>query len=509
MTGLHLDICLAYLDDIIVFSRSTEEHLDRLEVVFQRLEKAGLKIKPAKCSFFCCSVSFLGHVVSERGIETSPEKTQAVVDWPVPTSVTEVRSFIGLVSYYCRFLKDFSKIAAPLNALMRKDKKFEWDDEAQESFESLKRALTSPPVLAMPQDDGLFTLDTDASEESIGAILSQEQNGTERVIAYASKSLDKCERNYCVTRKGLLAVVYFLRHFKQYLLGRQIRVRTDHAALTWLRKTPEPIGQQARWLEIMEEFDFTVEHRPGVRHSNADAMSRRPCPKKDCFCSQQISVHSDEEPGRPSLAPRSPRDQHVNSTSRIEESLKGRPPDPTLYGPAGRPPARPSSTEVKSEVSSQRDRALLSRSTRTGCRCQGGDGPCNRPPTRRLNGPADRPVIGRRRRKCRRSQAPRLETILEVDEAPYREALSQGSYVKRDSFDFSEEQACEAVPFEALLDTTEELLEEYKWDQEAKDDVLSEMRRDVECKVPEERDLIDFSEDVSNEERDLIDFSEE
>jgi len=180
--------------------------------------------------------------VSERGIETSPEKTQAVVEWPVPTSVTEVRSFIGLASYYRRFVKDFSKIAAPLNALTRK----EWDDEAQESFERLKRALTSPPVLAMPQDYGLFTLDTDASGESIGAVLSQEQNGTERVIAYVSKSLDKRERNYCVTRKELLAVVYFLRHFKQYLLGRRIRVRTDHAALTWLRKTPEPIGQQAR-----------------------------------------------------------------------------------------------------------------------------------------------------------------------------------------------------------------------------------------------------------------------
>ena len=120
--------------------------------------------------------------------------------------MTEVRSFIGLASYYRRFVKDFSKIAAPLNALTRKDKKFEWDDEAQESFERLKRALTSPPVLAMPQDEGLFTLDTDASGELIGAVLSQEQHGTERVIAYASKSLDKRERNYCVTRLSLIHI---------------------------------------------------------------------------------------------------------------------------------------------------------------------------------------------------------------------------------------------------------------------------------------------------------------
>ena len=337
--------------------------------------------------------------MSERGIETSPEKTQAVVEWPVPTSVTEVRSFVGLTSYYRRFVRDFSKIAAPLNALTRKDKKFEWDDEAQESFEKLKGALTSPPVLAMPLDDGLFTLDTDASGESIGAVLSQEQNGTERVIAYASKSLDRRERNYCVTRKELLAVVYFLRHFKQYLLGRKIRVRTDHAALTWLRKTPEPIGQQARWLEIMEEFDFTVEHRPGVRHSNADAMSRRPCPKRECYCSQQFDAYTDEGPVDFDLPPRLLRYYEVKSTSYAKESSRERPPTPTFYGPADRPPARPASVEVKPEVNSQGDRALLSRGAKTVCECQGDDGPCDRPPTPRrpptlrLNGPADRPAL--------------------------------------------------------------------------------------------------------------------
>ena len=150
----------------------------------------------------------------------------------------------------------------------------------------LKSALTSPPVLAMPRDEGDFTLDTDASNDSIGAVLSQSQDGTERVIAFGSRSLDKRERNYCVTRKELLAVVHFLRYFKQYLLGRKFRIRTDHAALTWLKRTPDPIGQQARWLEQMEEFDFSIEHRPGTRHGNADALSRRPCPKKNCVCQQ-------------------------------------------------------------------------------------------------------------------------------------------------------------------------------------------------------------------------------
>jgi len=136
----------------------------------------------------------------------------------------------------------------------------------------------------MPNDTDEFTVDTDASDFAVGAVLSQRQEGVERVIAYASRSLDRRERNYCVTRKELLAVVWFLRVFKQYLLGRRFKVRTDHAALSWLRHTPDPIGQQARWLEQLEEFDFVVEHRPGVRHGNADAMSRRMCPRRGCVC---------------------------------------------------------------------------------------------------------------------------------------------------------------------------------------------------------------------------------
>ena len=284
MSGLHLEICLVYLDDIVVYAKTAEQHLERLEMIFQRLGEAGLKLKPEKCRFFRRSVSFLGHVISDQGIVTDPAKTKQVADWPTPTSTQELRSFMGLSGYYRRFVQDFAKLASPLHALTKKGATFRWSDEAQRSFETLKAALTSPPVLAMPTDDGEFILDTDASDYAIGAVLSQRQEGVERVIAYASRSLDRRERNYCVTRKELLAVVHFLKYFKQYLLGRRIKVRTDHAALTWLRRTPDPIGQQARWLEQMEEYDFEVEHRPGIRHANADALSRRPCTKKDCVC---------------------------------------------------------------------------------------------------------------------------------------------------------------------------------------------------------------------------------
>jgi len=156
--------------------------------------------------------------------------------------------------------------------MVGKGKRLSWTPKAQQSFDRLKLALTSPSVLAMPTDEGEFVLDTDASEFAIGAVLSQVQGGHERVVAYASRRLDQREIKYCVTRKELLAVVHFVRHFRQYLLGRQFRIRTDHSSLTWLRRTPDPVGQQARWLEISEEYKFSIEHRSGVRHKNVDAM---------------------------------------------------------------------------------------------------------------------------------------------------------------------------------------------------------------------------------------------
>jgi len=288
MSGLHLDVCLVYLDDIILFSKTVDEHLERLVTVLGRLRSAGLKLKPEKCSLMQRSVSFLGHIVSGEGIATDPEKTKAVAEWPEPTSVKEVRSFLGLAGYYRRFVKNFAKIAAPLHALTKKNQSFVWTEETQTAFETLRNALTSSPILAMPNDSDMFILDSDACDHTIGAVLSQVQNGVERVIAYVSRTLDKREINYCITRKELLAIVYSLKYFKQYLMGRHFKIRTDHAPLTWLRHTPDPVGQQARWLEIMEEYSFEVEHRPGSKHGNADGLSRRPCRLKTCACRQIV-----------------------------------------------------------------------------------------------------------------------------------------------------------------------------------------------------------------------------
>ena len=290
MRGLNFSILLVYLDDVIVYSKTVEEHLERLEKMFIRLREANLKVKPSKCYLLQSKVKFLGHVVSDAGVATDPEKVQAVVEWPRPENVHEVRSFLGLCSYYRRFVHGFAEVAGPLHAMTRKNCRFSWTaQECEESFEKLKKALTSSPVLAMPNDEGEYILDTDASDTSIGAVLSQRQDGVEKVVAYASRTLSGPEKNYCVTRKELLAVVQYLKQFRVYLMGKKFKIRTDHAALQWLRKTPLPIGQQARWVEQLEEFMFEIEHRPGRKHGNADALSRKPC--------RQCSVET-EETGR-------------------------------------------------------------------------------------------------------------------------------------------------------------------------------------------------------------------
>ena len=282
LSGLHWETLLVYLDDVIVFGSSVPEELARLKQVFHRLRQANLKLKPKKCHLFKTKVSYLGHEVSDMGISTQTEKTEAIKNWPTPTNVKEVRSFLGLASYYRRFVKDFGSIAKPLHQLTEKHRagRFEWSPACQNAFDELKHRLTSAPILAYPCAEGEFILDTDASNDGIGGVLSQIQDGHERVIAYGSKVLSKSERNYCVTRRELLAVVTYLKHFKQYLYGRHVTVRTDHGALRWLTNFKQPEGQLARWLEVVCAYDIEIIHRAGRSHANADALSRRPC--KQC-----------------------------------------------------------------------------------------------------------------------------------------------------------------------------------------------------------------------------------
>ncbi|CAG4929464.1 unnamed protein product [Parnassius apollo] len=289
LTGLIGDACLVYLDDIIIVGRTFEEHLQNLERVLMKIQSANLKLSPMKCSLFQRQVNFLGFVVSEEGIRIDPEKIAAVKDWPVPRDKTQVRAFLGLCSYYRRFVKNFADIAKPLHKLTEERRHFYWDESCSIAFQELKDRLCKTPILGYPDASKEFIVDTDASDIGLGGVLSQRNGDQEVVIAYFSKSLSKPERNYCVTRRELLAVVKSLQHFSKYLLGRKFHLRTDHAALKWLLQFKNPEGQVARWIELLQEYDFEIEHRSGKSHGNADALSRRPCPEDCNHCTRQES----------------------------------------------------------------------------------------------------------------------------------------------------------------------------------------------------------------------------
>ena len=288
LVGLTWEICLVYLDDVIVMSRSFDEQLERLKTVFDRFQAANLKLKPSKCKLFQKKVIFLGHLVSGDGIAPDPDKIRVVQEWPRPKNLTEARAFVGLASYYRNFVEGFAKVARPLHELTKKGRRFEWTERQEAAFIELKERLTEAPVLATPADSGTYWLDTDSSDFALGAVLQQEQDGVLRVIGYASRALSDAEKKYCTTRKEMLGVIFGLKQYRQFLLGRaEFVIRTDHAALTQLKRTPEPVGQQARWLDLLAEYNFRIQHRAGTAHRNCDALSRRPCERDSgAECSQ-------------------------------------------------------------------------------------------------------------------------------------------------------------------------------------------------------------------------------
>ncbi|XP_060758004.1 uncharacterized protein LOC132868818 [Neoarius graeffei] len=286
LRGLQWETLLIYLDDVIVLGRNVGESLNRLAQVFERLHEYGLKLKPSKCHLLQEEVLFLGHIVSGDGICPNPALVRDVQLWEPPSNIQELQAFLGLCNYYRKFVPSFAEIASPLHNLLKKGAVFQWTEAHEEAFTQLKERLTAAPVLGYPTAEGQFILDTDASSHSVGAVLSQLQWGEERVLTYASSHLTPAQQRYCVTRRELLAVVRFTRQFRHYLLGRKFLLRTDHGSLTWLFRFKYLEGQLARWLEELCQYDFRIEHRAGVKHSNADAMSRQgtgDLDKCDCY----------------------------------------------------------------------------------------------------------------------------------------------------------------------------------------------------------------------------------
>jgi len=268
--------CLvAYIDDLNVYSHDDQEHLIHLEQVFQCIETANLKLNPEKCFFFKDHLKFLGYIVTNQGIQTDPDKIKKIVEYPIPTTITQVRSFLGIASYYRRFIKNFAAIARPLHDQTKTKKKIPWTQATTKSFETLKKLLTTAPVLARPDFNRSFILVTDASKLGLGCVLTQlDDDGKEHPIIYASRGLKPNEANYAPTKLECLAVIWAVKLFRPYLLGKKFMIITDHSALTGLLKTPNPTGIIARWIVTLSEYDFDIKYRPGRVNESADFLSR-------------------------------------------------------------------------------------------------------------------------------------------------------------------------------------------------------------------------------------------
>lgn len=271
LQGIH---CLVYLDDVIIFSKSLQEHAEKLRAVFERFRETNLKVQLDKSHFLRKEVLYLGHTITEKGLKPNTDKIDAILKYPIPQTITEIKSFLGLVGYYRKFIKDFAKITKPLTNCLKKGQKIVLDDEYINSFESCKKILTNAPLLQFPNFNKPFILTTDASNHAVGAVLSQGTIGSDKPIAYASRTLSDTEARYSTIEKELLAVIWAVKYFRPYLYGNKFYIYTDHRPLAWLYSLNEPNSKLTRWRLRLEEYDFEIYYKKGAQNTNADALSR-------------------------------------------------------------------------------------------------------------------------------------------------------------------------------------------------------------------------------------------
>ena len=260
---------VVFVVDILIYSQSEWEHEYHLRIILQLLRDHQLYVKFSKCEFWLTKVRFLGHVVSTSGVSVDPEKVEAVMTWERPKSVFEIPSFLGLAGYYRRFIEDFSRIAAPMTKLTRKEVKFDWDDRCEEAFQELKRILTSSPILIVPDRGQGYTVYCDASRAGLGCVLME----SGRVVAYGSRQLKNHEQNYPTHDMDLAAVVFALNIWRHYLYGEEFEVYSDHKSLKYIFTQRNLNMRQCRWMEFLEDYDFTLHYHPGKANVVADALS--------------------------------------------------------------------------------------------------------------------------------------------------------------------------------------------------------------------------------------------
>jgi hypothetical protein len=262
---------VVFIDDILVYSKNEDEHAEHLHIVLQRLRDHRLYAKLSKCELWLKEIKFLGHTISQEGISVDPEKVQEVMDWKPPTTVRQIRSFLGLAGYYRRFIPDFSRIAKPMTELLKKGVKYDWSQKCEDAFHALKQHLTTAPVLAQPDNTKPFEVYCDASGTGLGCVLMQEN----RVIAYASRALRPHEQNYPTHDLELAAVVHALKIWRHYLMGAHCNMYTDHKSLKYIFTQADLNMRQRRWLELIKDYDLEVHYHPGKANVVVDALSRK------------------------------------------------------------------------------------------------------------------------------------------------------------------------------------------------------------------------------------------
>jgi len=265
-----------FVDDLNVHSENWGEHLQHLNVVLCKLREVNLKPNPNKCCFVAKSITFLGHVVSKEGTRPDPGKIETVLHFSTPKTVTSVRSFLGLTGYYRKYIRGYSRLAGPLFELTRKDVALVWDVGCQQAYQALKAALVDAPVLTRPDFRRTFRLDVNWSPKGVGAILSQKEGRFEKVVAYASKSLTEAQRKFHPMEGECYALIWGVMYFKQYLHRNHFILRIDHKPFEWLATVSDVNGRRGRWVDMLQDFSFKIIHRPGLRHTNVDALSRNP-----------------------------------------------------------------------------------------------------------------------------------------------------------------------------------------------------------------------------------------